>query len=67
MSSHAAAEPVAGTESAAKVRILEAAYRHIQQGGVRASMAEIAQAAVEPIPEGNERICGDVSSFNPID
>lgn len=29
--------------------------------------AEIAQAAVDPIPEHNERICGDISSFTPID
>lgn len=28
--------------------------------------AEIALAAVEEIPSDNERICGDVSSFNPI-
>ncbi|MGO1881174.1 MAG: SDR family oxidoreductase, partial [Microbacterium gubbeenense] len=29
--------------------------------------AEIAQAAVDPVPENNERICGDVSSFGPIE
>ncbi|WP_110588973.1 SDR family oxidoreductase [Microbacterium suaedae] len=29
--------------------------------------AEIARAAIDPIPEDNERICGDVSSFTPID
>ncbi|WP_156759744.1 SDR family oxidoreductase [Microbacterium karelineae] len=29
--------------------------------------AEIAQAAIDPIPADNERICGDVSSFTPID
>ncbi|GGO67417.1 short chain dehydrogenase [Microbacterium nanhaiense] len=28
--------------------------------------AEIAEAAIDEIPENNERICGDTSSFNPI-
>jgi hypothetical protein len=28
--------------------------------------AEIAQAAIDDIPDNNERICGDTSSFTPI-
>lgn len=46
MSNSAAAEIAAASPaSAAKIRILEAAYALIQQGAPRASMAEIAQAA----------------------